>query len=271
MTWIPSAPGSPGALLRRGPSEPCAQLVAAHGSSKPRRHAGCRAGFLTFGQSPSRVALKIRCRSRRTCSSQDRQSMVSHSSTSCSKRWSSGPFTPRRAIATANACAVMSNLSFGSGGLDCSSSKAHLPHVGLLSQPGTRPGIRPVIRGDRRRGRSSSRVFLSPFGHRHSLLGHPVPPGAPAPLTVGRPRHHRHHGPERGFHVPHARDPAGIGRPLYPEGDGVDATEYGARSARPLRNGPPRHPGAAFHPGMFLSRGINKDSLHSPLQPSPHL
>ena len=30
--------------------------------------------------------------------------MVSHSSTSCSKRWSSGPFTPRRAIATANAC-----------------------------------------------------------------------------------------------------------------------------------------------------------------------
>ena len=112
----------------------------------------------------------------------------------------------------------MSNLSFGSGGFDCSSSKAHLPHVGLLSQPGTRPGIRPVIRGDRRRGRSSSRVFLSPFGHRHSLLGHPVPPGASAPLTVGLPRHHRHHGPERGFHVPHARDPAGIGRPLQLRG-----------------------------------------------------
>ena len=39
----------------------------------------------------------------------------------------------------------MSNLSFGSGESGCSSSKAHLPHVSLLSQPGTGPGIRPVI------------------------------------------------------------------------------------------------------------------------------
>jgi hypothetical protein len=53
----------------------------------------------------------------------------------------------------------------------------------------------------------------------------PSGPGASAPLTVGLPRHHRQHGPERGLHVPHARDPAGIGRPLYPEGDGVNATE----------------------------------------------
>ena len=194
--------------------------------------------------------------------------MVSHSSTSCSRRWSSGPFTPRRAIATANACAVMSNLSFGSGGLDCSSSKAHLPHVSLLSQPGTRPGIRPVMRGDRRRGRSSSRVFLSPFGHRHSLLGHPVPPGASAPLTVGLPRHHRQHGPERGFHVPHARDPAGIGRPLYPGGDGVDATEEwcpvaAAASQRPAPVTPALHsvPGCVYHEASTRIHSIRPSSL----------
>jgi len=45
----------------------------------------CR--FLTFGQSPSRAALKIRCRSRRTSCSQAHQSMASQSSTP------SGPFT----------------------------------------------------------------------------------------------------------------------------------------------------------------------------------
>jgi hypothetical protein len=100
----------------------------------------------------------------------------------------------------------------------------------------------------------------------------PSGPGASAPLRVGLPRHHRQHGPERGFHVPHARDPAGIGRPLYPEGDGVDATEVwcpvaAAASQRPA----PVTPAAALRPGMCLSRGINKDSLHSPVQPSPHL
>ena len=30
-------------------------------------------------------------------------------------------------------------------------------------------------------------AFLLPFGRRHSLLGHPVPPGSSAPLTVGLP------------------------------------------------------------------------------------
>ena len=45
----------------------------------------CR--FLAFGQSCSRTALKIRCRSRRTSCSRARQSTASQSSTS------SGPFT----------------------------------------------------------------------------------------------------------------------------------------------------------------------------------
>jgi hypothetical protein len=45
----------------------------------------CR--LLTFGQSCSCAALKIRCRSRRTFCSQARQSMAAHTSPS------SGPFT----------------------------------------------------------------------------------------------------------------------------------------------------------------------------------
>jgi len=32
--------------------------------------------------------------------------------------------------------------------------------------------------------------FLLPFGRRHSLLGHPVPPGASAPLAIGLPPRH---------------------------------------------------------------------------------
>ena len=54
-------------------------------SDRLRSISFCR--FLTFGQSCSRAALKIRCRSRRTFCSWARQSTASHSSTS------SGPFT----------------------------------------------------------------------------------------------------------------------------------------------------------------------------------
>src|SRR5689334_15243837 len=90
----------------------------------------------------------------------------------------SGPFAPRAASATSKAKAVIaSNLPFGSGGFDASSSQAHPPHVSPLSRPGTGPGIRPVIREptgwkDRRQ---TAPAFLLPFGHRHSLLGRPVP------------------------------------------------------------------------------------------------
>src|SRR5439155_26906764 len=128
----------------------------------------------TWAQSCSRVALKILRRSLRTLPSCRRQSMASHSGTS------SGPFT-----------VTVSNLPFGSGGLISIS-------VQRLTCPRQRPfgpshqaGIRPVIRGSRRRGRPCRRGFLPPFGHRHSLVGHPVPPRSSAPLTVGLPGHQR--------------------------------------------------------------------------------
>jgi hypothetical protein len=55
----------------------------------------------------------------------------------------------------------------------------------------------------------------SPFGHRHPLLGHPVPPRACAPLAIGLPIPDGI-GPRRGFHVPRMRDATGVGAPSTP-------------------------------------------------------
>ena len=58
--------------------------------------------------------------------------------------------------------------------------------------------------------------FLLPFGHRHSLLGHPVPArelGLPHGRLTG---HHPAPGPGRGFHVSHLRDTTGVGAPSTP-------------------------------------------------------
>ena len=76
-------------------------------------------------------------------------------------------------------------MSFGSGGSGSSSAKAHLPHVSTLSRPGTSP-----VSGQLYETASGGlaivvSLFPLPFGHRHSLLGHPVPPGDWAPLAVG--------------------------------------------------------------------------------------
>ena len=156
----------------------------------------CR--FLTFGQSPSCDALKIRCRSRRTFSSWARQSTASHHGCWPS---SSGPFTPRAAIATAKVKAVIaSNLPFGSSGLSCLASTTHLltsarfrarapgPVSGQLCETasgGAGPGVL-----------TGCLVFLLPFGCRHSLVEHPVPPRDSAPLTIGLPHRHRQRGPD---------------------------------------------------------------------------
>ena len=62
----------------------------------------CR--FLTLGQSCSCAALKIRCRSRRTCPSCSRQPILSHSAgASRSRGWPSGPFALGAAATSATA------------------------------------------------------------------------------------------------------------------------------------------------------------------------
>ena len=78
----------------------------------------CR--FLTFGQSCSCAALKIRCRSRRTSPSQVCQPMASQAGST-----SSGPFT--FTASTVVSVSMASNLPFGSGGPGRIASKAHLP------------------------------------------------------------------------------------------------------------------------------------------------
>ena len=78
-----------------------------------------------------------------------------------------------------------------------SAFKGSPAHVSALSGPAAWTGIRPVPRDGRLEQRPSlSRVPL-PFGHRHPLLGHPVPPGVSAPLTIGLPD-------------PHGPDPDGV-------------------------------------------------------------
>ena len=112
----------------------------------------------TSAQSCSRVALKILRRSRPTLPSWSRQSMASQSSTS------SGPFT-----------VTVPNLPFGSGSLisisvqrlTCPRQHPHGPATRLVSGQ-----LSPAAGGGASRDAAG---FLSPFGHRHSLLGHPVP------------------------------------------------------------------------------------------------
>ncbi len=55
------------------------------------------------------------------------------------------------------------------------------------------------MRDGRRRSRPLHPVFLFPFRHRHSLLGHPVPLGNSASFTVGLPERVTRPGPQPGF------------------------------------------------------------------------
>ena len=163
--------------------------------------------------------LKILHRSRRTSSSQRRQSTSSQASpskTGRAGRRSSGPFTE------------VPNLPVGSSICSRFASKAHLPTSAPL-QARASARIRPVMQGHPGGDPGAAApVFLLPFGRRHSLPGHPVPPGASAPLTIGLPT---------GLHLP---VPAGRTLTRFP------------RSAC-MRPGPGR--AALYTPGAAVSAG----------------
>jgi hypothetical protein len=116
--------------------------------------------------------------------------------------------------------------------------------------------------------------FLLPFGRRPSLLGHPVPPGDSAPLTIGLPHRQQAARTRAGFPCS-ARVRCGRDRvPSVPRGrrcpHGHACIPWPPPAA--LSTAGPCHPGTATHPGMFSSRGISKGSLaFTPPGHSPHL
>jgi hypothetical protein len=114
---------------------------------------------------------------------------------------------------------MVSSLSSGSDVIDLLLFTGSPDRVSPLSRPGTRPGIRPVIHNRQLEGWRSGRGFPLPFGHRHSLLGHP------SPAKESSPPHGRLAGPEvrtlTGFpRSAHTSCDRG-GRPLCPGDDGA--------------------------------------------------
>jgi hypothetical protein len=192
---------------------------------RERNMSFCR--LRTLLRSPACDAVKIRCRSRRTSASTRRQSIRRQS-----KGASSGPFTATLIAA--------SNLSSGSGASVIFFSTGSPDRVSALSRPGTRPGIRPVIRHNRLEEPTIGRGFPSPFGRRRSLLGHPVPAedlGPPCGRLTGRAIVARTPtGLPRSARVSCDRD----GSPLYPEDDG----------AHPAKSSPCPAPAALPRPAL---------------------
>ena len=161
------------------------------------------------------LAVKIRCRKRRTSSSAVRQSIASQS-----RRSSPGPFTTAPATGGIAVCpdVMASNLSFGSGAVVSVSVQAHLTRVGTLSGPGIRPypASYPARSAEGPTTYVPVSCCLSAAGIRFS--GHPSP-GRELGLPHGRLTGYEYEsvaGPWRGYHVPHARATTGMGASSIP-------------------------------------------------------
>ena len=126
-----------------------------------------------------------------------------------------GPFTATVVVA--------SNLSVGWGVIVIFSCWAHLTASARFHGRAHRPGIRPVIPRRQLENWSSAHGFPLPFGHRHSLLGHPLPAGGWALLTVGLPN-------------PRVRTPTGFPRSARTSSDRVGCPpDPGDNGAHPDR------------------------------------
>jgi hypothetical protein len=205
--------------------------------------------------------LKILCLSRRTWSSWVRQMMASQSGTA-----SSGPFTPRAAIARANACAVTSvQLALRFWCISFGASTAHPVHVSSLSGQAD-ACIRPVIRDDREGCGHRVPVSRRFSADRHWLLGPSCarrgvgPPSRSAYRDTSRTR--------RGCHVPHGRDPAGVGALCTP-GRRCSPRLAPSHQPPPAVSQRPALP-PATHP---ISGGIDVEAssrvrVYSPVRPS---
>jgi hypothetical protein len=171
---------------------------------------------------------------------------------------SSGPFT-----------AMVSTCPFGSSGHRPRCSKAHLP----TSAPFRVRPLGPASGRSPRRPPGAAATLSrvpSPFGHRHPLLGHPVPPRNSAPLTIGLPEPRKALDPTgfpRSTHTRYGRS----GRPLYPEASGVLTTgsHSPVAACRPCqRPGPITQ---VFVPSSRVRNNEASSGVHSrsPARPSP--
>ena len=155
-------------------------------------------------------------------------------------------------------------------------SQARLPHVSTLSGPGTRPGIRPVIRKDhRRRGRSVLVAFswcLSAAGVR--FLGILSRPGDSALLRVGLPpaRDFADRRTRTRFPCSARRRPGWGGCPLYSGGRRCsrDRSVVLGRRLPPLHGAVPATPVVLPVPRFDNDEALARLHGHSPGQPSPH-
>ena len=207
----------------------------------------------TFFRSPALLAVKIRCRSRRTSSSARRQSTASQSRTS-----SSGPFTM-----------MVSNLPIGSG---------VSVHQVVTGSPDPRqlpfgPGISPYpasyAEAIRRRCQSCGPGFLLPFGYRHSLLGSSCARWGIEPSS------------RSAYRPPRGRTPTGLsccacascdraGRSLYPgDGGAFPAGDYLPAGTCRSSTASPCGPAGTSHRRGELSRDVSESSRHSPITPGP--
>ena len=147
---------------------------------------------------------------------------------------------------------------------------AHLTRVSALSGPGTRPGIRPVIRHGQRRASHLVPVSccLSATGVR--LSGHPVP-ARELGLPHGRLTRHTRPDPDgvTTFRTCETR-PGWVpslprGRRCSPRPDAVPGRRL------PLPSGQSLHPAPTSHQRGSVLRGINEGSRDSPVRPAPGL
>jgi hypothetical protein len=166
---------------------------------------------------------------------------------------------------------MMPNLSFGSGATCIESSRAHLA-TSAPFRAGHRAHIRPVIETLRRRRRQSAPVSRRLSARRHSLLGHPFPPGdrpssrsahqtaIPARTLTGFPRS-----------AQMRRDRGGC--PLYP-GDGGVLPVGGSAKPTGTRRFPTASPYTPLqHPPAGPKRDEASTKVHSrsPVRSSPCL
>jgi hypothetical protein len=162
------------------PSGPYKHVPAHTAQASHKGGSGFFCRFLTLARSPPRSALKILRRSRRTRSSCIRQSTCCQASASNTPGGSSGPFTE------------VSNMPFGSSirvRFVVKGSPAHVSTpYGSRHQVWYPAGYPTTIQ---RKDPGLAVVgFPLSFDYRHSLLGHPVPPGNSAPITLGLPPPH---------------------------------------------------------------------------------